>query len=54
MSDWLGEMHDLLTQFLTDINWPSDCLNDSGTLELIDITAAILILWLSGYLFLLD
>ena len=53
MSDWLDEMYNLLTQLLTDINWPSDCLNDSGCLELIDITA-ILILCLSGYSFLLD
>ena len=53
MSDWLDEMYNLLTQLLTDINWPSDCLNDSGCLELIDITA-ILILCLSGYSFLLE
>ena len=45
----------LLTQLWTDINcyWPSDCLHDSGTLELMAIFV-ILIIWLSGYLFLMD
>ena len=31
----------------------TDCLNDSGTLELMAIIV-ILIIWLSGYLFLMD
>ena len=39
LSGWLAEMYNLLIQFLTDINWLSDCPNGSGTLKLIGIFA---------------